>query len=428
MVEWNPWLLAGGDDLELRFLPLLATAALPSSSEQPPDPGQLAALRARVASALGSGDKRIVVTIDDVDRLGPERRGEVVRVLATVGGLPNLVFVLALRRDPAAAGVTQKVVQVEIDLPLPDRSSLQQMFIDRHGADLAEARDGGLVHPEYWVDICAAGIDPFLNTPRDVVRLVNAVSATYPAVKGEVNPIDFTALETLRLFSPLAYDAVRRRPAAFLLPHRLAARRTARWWPPSATTSAGWPTSTTTSRLAPTTCCCGCSRGSATCWARACWQPCRRSRGGRCCCSPARRCSRSTSSWRYRRGAISNADLQSKLEHFGDTNQFAATLLELAREPGPDASGRLQAFMGRLENHIGENATAEELQAAVRACSRSPTSCCAARRAAASHRRADPPAPAGAAAAAVGRPGRAGGAARGGIGGAARSPPSPTWW
>jgi predicted KAP-like P-loop ATPase len=67
------------------------------------------------------------------------------------------------------------------------------------------------------------------------------------------------------------------------------------------------------------------------------------------------------------RGGISNADLQSKLEHFGDTNQFAATLLELARDSSPDAPQRLEAFLGRLENHIGENDEFEGLRATVRA-------------------------------------------------------------
>ena len=66
-------------------------------------------------------------------------------------------------------------------------------------------------------------------------------------------------------------------------------------------------------------------------------------------------------------GGISNADLASKLEHFGDTNQFAATLIELARDPGPDAPQRLQAFLSRLENHIGESGEREELEAAMRA-------------------------------------------------------------
>ena len=66
-------------------------------------------------------------------------------------------------------------------------------------------------------------------------------------------------------------------------------------------------------------------------------------------------------------GGISNADLASKLEHFGDTNQFAATLIELARDPGPDAPQRLQAFLSRLENHIGESGEREEIEAAMRA-------------------------------------------------------------
>src|SRR4051794_34732821 len=116
-----------------------------------------------------------------------------------------------------------RTLQLEIDLPLADRALLQQMFVDRMEPVLTEAREGGLVHPDYWVDICTHAIDPFLRTPRDVVRLVNATMATYSAVRGEVNPIDFTALETLRLFCPVAYDAVRRRPDAFLLP--VSARR-----------------------------------------------------------------------------------------------------------------------------------------------------------------------------------------------------------
>jgi predicted KAP-like P-loop ATPase len=66
-------------------------------------------------------------------------------------------------------------------------------------------------------------------------------------------------------------------------------------------------------------------------------------------------------------GGISNADLASKLEHFGDTNQFSATLLELARDSGPDAGQRLQAFLGRLENHIGDSGEREDLEAAMRA-------------------------------------------------------------
>lgn len=50
---------------------------------------------------------------------------------------------------------------------------------------------------------------PEIRTPRDLLRLVNAFSVTWPAVRGEVNVADFVALETLRLFQPKLYNAIR---------------------------------------------------------------------------------------------------------------------------------------------------------------------------------------------------------------------------
>ena len=241
------------------------------------------------------------------------------------------------------------------------------MFLDRLDPFLADARAGGLLHPDYWVDICANGIDPFLRTPRDVVRLVNAVASTYTSVRGEVNPIDFTALETLRLFCPVAYEAVRRRPSAFLLPP--SARRdedgslveTKRYherWPEKLEDEERARALGLLMRLFP--------RLTDVLGARV-------------------MASLPEEEWAalllvasadvfpvyfqmaVPKGAISNADLQSKLEHFGDTNQFAATLLELARDSAPDAPARLQAFLQRLEMHIGESASRDELEAAMRA-------------------------------------------------------------
>jgi predicted KAP-like P-loop ATPase len=367
VVDWNPWMVSGSEELEQRFVHLLASAALPSAAEQPADPTQVSALRARVASTLSSADKRVVVIVDDVDRLAPDRAHELLRLLASVAAVPNLVFLVALSRDVAAADAVRKAVQLEIDLPLPDRTSLQQMFIDRIEPLLAASREGGLVHPDYWIDICANGIDPFLSTPRDVVRLVNAVTATFSAVHGEVNPIDFTALETLRLFCPTAYDAIRRRPSAFLLPvsarrdedgSLIATRRYHDRWMEQLDDQARTRAGNLLMRLFP-------RLGDVL--------------GARVLATMPEE------SWRpllllacedvfpvyfqlaIPRGGISNADLQSKLESFGDTNQFAATLLELARDSSPDAPQRLEAFLGRLENHIGESGSSEDLEAAMRA-------------------------------------------------------------
>ena len=54
------------------------------------------------------------------------------------------------------------------------------------------------------------GIDPLIQVPRDVVRFTNTLSVTYPAVCGEVNPVDFIALEAIRNFLPDLYDIIRK--------------------------------------------------------------------------------------------------------------------------------------------------------------------------------------------------------------------------
>ncbi|MGE9294305.1 MAG: KAP family P-loop NTPase fold protein, partial [Puniceicoccales bacterium] len=67
----------------------------------------------------------------------------------------------------------------------------------------------GLFDQSYWTNAFHDGIDPLIQVPRDVVRFTNTLAVTYPAVRGEVNPVDFIALEALRVFLPCLYDVIR---------------------------------------------------------------------------------------------------------------------------------------------------------------------------------------------------------------------------
>ncbi len=52
-------------------------------------------------------------------------------------------------------------------------------------------------------------VAPYLNTPRDLVRLFNAMSVSWPAVANEIDIGDFVSLEVMRLFEPSLYNAIR---------------------------------------------------------------------------------------------------------------------------------------------------------------------------------------------------------------------------
>src|SRR4051812_37438801 len=163
VIEWSPWLVAGQEPLERRLVHLLAAAVLQEG--EPADGSGVAALQARVSSALGSGDLRLVVLVDDAGRLDAAQSDELLRLIASFAGTANLVFVLALDTDGEASETLAKVVQVPLCLPLPDRVSMQQLFVDRMEAVLAEERANGRVEDEYWSDMCVNGIDHFLAQP-----------------------------------------------------------------------------------------------------------------------------------------------------------------------------------------------------------------------------------------------------------------------
>lgn len=109
----------------------------------------------------------------------------------------------------------EKIIQVSFELPRPDRIALRQALSKRLDLVMADTPNG-YFDKTYWGNIFRSGIDPLIKVPRDVVRLINALSVTYPAVIGEVNPVDFIAIEALRIFQPGVYDVIRNSPNQFI--------------------------------------------------------------------------------------------------------------------------------------------------------------------------------------------------------------------
>ncbi|CAG9243788.1 Phage T7 exclusion protein [Paraburkholderia caribensis] len=179
-------------------------------------------LKVDISDALSKAGARFVVFVDDIDRLAPEEIREVFKVMKAVADFPNVVYLLAFDRHLVSEALAsslgledgdayvEKIVQAQFSLPVVSHDLLVQKFLD----DLerlvaAPSHDDIPLDPQYWGNVLHEGISPLLETPRDVVRAVNALLVTFPHLRGEVNPVDFIALECLRVFVPQAYAVVR---------------------------------------------------------------------------------------------------------------------------------------------------------------------------------------------------------------------------
>lgn len=184
-------------------------------------------LKEDIEKELRNQQKRILVVIDDIDRLTSEEVRQLFRVIKAVANFPNVVYLLLFDKEivvksleqnhmiPDAEAYLEKIVQVSFNLPIPDKISLRDIFLEKVDKILVDTPKE-LFDQTYWGNVYYEGIDHFIVTPRDSVRLINALSVTYPAVKAEVNPVDFVAIETIRLFCPLIYEMIRRHPDIFI--------------------------------------------------------------------------------------------------------------------------------------------------------------------------------------------------------------------
>ena len=263
LVNFNPWWFSGQENLARAFLGQLQ-AVLPAKSEKFKQLGDLLAdfaegvgglidltgvsggaggligkllgrakrkpkdvpaLKDSITGILQKAGQRILVIIDDIDRLTPEETRQLFTVIKALADFPNVVYLLAFDRDVAAQAIEQqsglpgeryleKIIQVPFELPPVDRVALRAALFKRLDEILGDVPEGSF-DQSYWTNVYHDGIDALIQVPRDVVRFTNTLAVTYPAVRGEVNAVDFIALEALRVFLPGLYDVIRSNPDKF---------------------------------------------------------------------------------------------------------------------------------------------------------------------------------------------------------------------
>ena len=171
----------------------------------------------KLVEALAKQTKKFLIVVDDIDRLATDDALQIFKLIKSVGRLPNVVYLIAFDRHlaekmvaerfPAEGGsYLEKVIQGAFDLPVPDRFDLRHQLLttveEVMGAPAPEKMD------RFW-NLFNDGVAPLIDTPRDAVRLSNAIKVSWPAVQEEVDRADFLTIEAMRLFLPSAYEAVR---------------------------------------------------------------------------------------------------------------------------------------------------------------------------------------------------------------------------
>ena len=150
---------------------------------------------------------RILVLIDDMDRLDPEDALEVLRLVKAVADFPAVNYLLCYDRDALAKSLSksalisdgnaylEKIIQFSFKVPPLEPFQLRT-WLRRGINDLFPNQiQNGSRRAEVILDAWAGRI---LRTPRDVKRLLFAVRTIWPALESKADLLDLVWLQMLK--------------------------------------------------------------------------------------------------------------------------------------------------------------------------------------------------------------------------------------
>lgn len=191
-------------------------------------------IKREIKKELIDRQKKLVVVIDDIDRLNQSEIRQIFRLIRVNADFPNTIYLLAFDRKIVEKNLEEqvgvsgkdylnKIVQVNFDVPFARPSKISTFLfkeLDRILSVLPESAQKYFGQDDpYWANVYHSGFKDFFKNIRDVKRFASSlefnISQMYQGEVMEVNPIDFIAIEAIRVFAPDFYSFMRDKNALF---------------------------------------------------------------------------------------------------------------------------------------------------------------------------------------------------------------------
>lgn len=183
--------------------------------------GSVSAKKQRLEKELLKYDGRVVVIIDDIDRLPNDQVRMVFQLVASLAKLPKINYLLSFEEEVVTRALSEvqkcdgaeyleKVVQVPVRLPSISSGDLERMLLnDINAIFKAFAYRREDLNDKRWDSVCLTFLKNRFTTIREVRRFTNALKAKLSILPRFCCFEDVVALAVLELKVPKLVDWVR---------------------------------------------------------------------------------------------------------------------------------------------------------------------------------------------------------------------------
>lgn len=194
----------------------------------------LAKQRKKIEDLLAAHGKRVVILIDDIDRLDKSEIQAMFRLVKVAADFKHTAYVLAFDHRVVASALAErygpepehgasfmdKIIQLPLHLPPAPPNELRALALETVDAALGQAGiDLADADARAFVSAFDRAVGPRLTTPRAAKRYGNVLLFALPMIGGEVHPVDLMLVEAMRVCFPRLYEWVRSHEQEVLGPY-----------------------------------------------------------------------------------------------------------------------------------------------------------------------------------------------------------------
>jgi len=175
---------------------------------------------------LRDAQKRIVVIIDDIDRLMDDEVELVFRLIKGIADFDNVTYILLFDRKIISNSLEKykaengsryldKIIQYPLTIPKSHHSTILKLLTDKLDALLVSlGKDNYYFAEEAWQHVYQE-LSKYIKNVRDVNRVFDAFSFEYLSISKDVNFVDFFVITLIRLHDHNLYEIIKNKPELF---------------------------------------------------------------------------------------------------------------------------------------------------------------------------------------------------------------------
>jgi predicted KAP-like P-loop ATPase len=191
-------------------------------------------LKSTINGYLKEVGKKIVIIIDDIDRLTDKEIETLFRLIKGVADFDNIIYILLYDKQVVAKSLEKfksergekyldKIVQYTVSIPRPFSGQLAQELDKKIWQILGKLKkdDKKYIFTEYdterWYVIHEnRHIDKYIKNLRDLNKIIAIMSFEYPIVCEDVDFIDYFILALIKLNNIALYNSIKNNPKSYI--------------------------------------------------------------------------------------------------------------------------------------------------------------------------------------------------------------------